>query len=73
MLDTAQITREEINAAMERFFAKGGTIERIEAEVNGLRSESYEEWLGDEVRNALEGVDLSRFSITPDFSTLPDC
>ena len=46
MLDTAQITREEINAAMECFFAKGGTIERIETEVNGLRSESYEEWLG---------------------------
>ncbi|MEE2716807.1 MAG: hypothetical protein VX610_05205 [SAR324 cluster bacterium] len=70
MKESVQISRDEINLAMERFLAKGGTIERIETEVNGLRSDTYEDWLGEDTNSAPEGVDLSHFSITPDFGTL---
>ena len=43
MKTSVQITRTELNTAMEHFFARGGFIERIETEVNGLRAENYEE------------------------------
>ena len=73
MKTSVQITRAELNTAMEHFFAIGGFIERIETEVNGLRAENYEEWLGEDTSNSTpEGADLNRFSIIPDFST-PDC
>jgi hypothetical protein len=73
MKTSVQITRAELNTAMEHFFARGGFIERIETEVNGLRAENYEEWLGEDTSNSTpEGADLNRFSLIPDFSA-PDC